>query len=244
MARVMAAGPLRGNGFLEASPVRGEPCGAGLPPRSRAAARGGAPTAQDASPRRRGRAAASPRDRLLLWLLGEETYRHAGSLEQSVIVALFCTLAASLLFTVAHSCLHPGGACAAERSRRLLYEEEAARLHEAIEVLRAGAVAAPPASAAVAHRVAEDLPSPRADAAPTAAAAAAATPPAAAAAAAPLPPLWGPVLPPPEAAALTAPLAGGRGPRLPGAQLRGAASAAAAAALSGRAAAAAAERAR
>mmetsp|Transcript_97114 Transcript_97114/g.258054 ORF Transcript_97114/g.258054 Transcript_97114/m.258054 type:complete len:226 (+) Transcript_97114:144-821(+) len=146
MARVAAGGPPRERVCIrtEASPRFDSPL------RTRSTSRGALiseaearadepvlPSAKEYS-RRRNRAA-SPRDRLLLWLLGEDTYRHTGSLEQSIIVAIFCTLAASLLFTVAHSCLHPGGACAAERSRRLAYEEEAARLQQEIQELRAGA---------------------------------------------------------------------------------------------------------
>merc|ERR1712008_666580 len=69
--------------------------------------------------------------------LGEETYRHTGQFEQGMIAAIFCALAACLVFTSSWSCLYPDGtACVADCARRVAFEEEAVRLRQAIDEIK------------------------------------------------------------------------------------------------------------
>lgn len=74
-------------------------------------------------------------EKLLNWLVGEDGAGRLGSIEKGLIVLIFYALASCVLFTSAHTCLHPGGACAHELNRRDALQGEAAWLRAEIQRL-------------------------------------------------------------------------------------------------------------
>jgi len=104
--------------------------------------RGGAIEKTEAPSRRHGGLV----ERVLVWLLGEATYKRTGQLERNIIATLFFILAFCLVFSVAHTCLNPN-ACEAERSRRIANQEQAMRLRLEIDRLKASFAAQPAWSA-------------------------------------------------------------------------------------------------
>merc|ERR1712232_268393 len=88
---------------------------------------GGEPSSPRSAPSRR----STPRDRLLIWLLGEGTFRHSGKLEQTLIVWIFFILGLNVIFATGNMCLS-SGACAEERTRRAAAVEEAAKIRIAL----------------------------------------------------------------------------------------------------------------
>eukprot|EP00931_Biecheleriopsis_adriatica_P073537 TRINITY_DN4779_c0_g1_i1.p1 TRINITY_DN4779_c0_g1~~TRINITY_DN4779_c0_g1_i1.p1 ORF type:complete len:157 (+),score=37.16 TRINITY_DN4779_c0_g1_i1:35-505(+) len=93
------------------------------------------------------------RDKLLMWLEGEDVFHRSAHLERSIIVGIFCTLAVSLGFTLIHSCAFGANACAAERERLERNLAETARLKKAIRDLRHAAGAVQPLAASAAMEV-------------------------------------------------------------------------------------------